>query len=375
MGKHNDREQLILGGVPRFIVMTAIFVSLVVAYQNCGRFKASGTSPSSAPDSARNDRSAPTTAAYEKQNSILLMERRPAAGTSNGTFSIHSSRPDGTNSIQIASDGMSPSWTPDGRVIFVSNSSGSQQIWIADADGRNARQVGDLSPETMPLMPQIGRNGLIVFMGSYEDSEFDGNQGIWVMNEDGSGLKRLTIGMQPFLAASGTWLVFTLQTNEPYHRQIWRINTDGTGLQQLTSLGDPDYPDANAPSISPDESTVAFFSGKESARLVPGEMPTESIFDWGYRNVAIIPATGGTRKTLTPCTPVRSNAELEASTSSSGKCLAADNPTWSPNGKWLVFDTGFYTGTETWMVDIEGNQFQRFSTQSRGTVRVALKRR
>ena len=179
--------------------------------------------------------------------------------------------------------------------------------------------------------------------------------------------------MQPSLALSGTWIAYTLQTDTPYHREIWRMNTDGAGLKQLTFLGDdPDYPDANAPNISPDEQTVAFFSGKESDRAVPGA-PQQPVFTFGHRNVAIVPATGGARKTLTPCQPVTTQAELDAATEASGNCIAADNPAWTPDSKWLIFDTGFSTGGGTWMVDVNGQNYQRFYSQGRGIVRVPLK--
>src|SRR5436305_1099217 len=103
--------------------------------------------------------------------------------------------------------------------------------------GARARRLAGLSPA---LASASGRGGTAA---------------IWVMREDGSGLRLLTTGMQPSLAASGTWIAYTLQIDAPYHRQIWRIDTDGNNNQQLTSLGDPDYPDANAPNVSPDEGT------------------------------------------------------------------------------------------------------------------------
>ena len=309
----------------------------------------------------------PVDAAYVKQHGELLVNRFDMA---TGRASIVVTRADGTKTI--SDNGLSPSWTPDGRILFASNRSGSQQIWIMHADGGNARQLTQLAADVLPVMPQLARNGLIVFSGRDAETEPDGNAGIWTIREDGTGLTKLTRGMQPFIAASGTWIAFTLQTDEPYHRQIWRINTDGTGLTQLTFLGDSDYPDANAPSISPDEQTVAFFSGTESARQVPGA-PPDSIFEWGYRNVALVPATGGARKTITTCHPVRTMEELQATSPETGDCVAADNPAWSPDGAWLVFDVGFYQGTETWLVDADGGGFQRFVAESRGTTRVPLR--
>lgn len=301
-------------------------------------------------------------AGYVKQHARMLVNRGAV---------IAIAKADGTSET-LTTDGVSPSWTADGRIIFASTRSGSQQIWIMDGDGSNARQLSNLAADVAPVMPQLGPRGVIVFSGRDDETEPDGNTGIWTINEDGTNLQKLTRGMQPFLAASGTWIAFTLQDDEPYHRQIWRVNIDGTGLEQLTSLGDADYPDANAPSISPDEQTVAFFSGKESARAVP-DAPPDSIFDWGYRNVAIVPAHGGARKTLTPCHPVRTMDELQATSPETGNCVAADNPAWSPDGHWLVFDIGFYQGTETWLVNDSGDGFQRLLPESRGVIRVPMR--
>jgi len=41
-----------------------------------------------------------------------------------------------------------------------------------------------------------------------------------MMQSDGWVCSNLTRGMQPFLALSGTWIVYTLQTDIPYHREI-----------------------------------------------------------------------------------------------------------------------------------------------------------
>jgi len=295
-----------------------------------------------------------------KKNNLLLIERV-------STSSIFTTHVSGIDEIQVTTDAMTPSWTPDGEIIFVSSRSGSRQIWIINADGGNARQIGNLPLDMKPLTPQMAENGMIIFMGNDENSEPDNNVGIWLMRKDGTGLEKLTRGMQPYIARSGKWIAFTLQTDIPYHRQIWRINTDGSNLQQLTFLGDPDYPDANAPSISPDESMIAFFSGKESDRGAAsfGQSP----LTYGHRNIAVIPSTGGVRKTLTPCRPVTTQVELDTTTD----CIAADNPSWTPDGKWLIFDTGFKSGSETWMVDLNGLNFQRFYPKTSGVVRVPLK--
>lgn len=260
----------------------------------------------------------------------------------------------------------SPSWTPDGRIIYVSFRSGSQQVWIADADGGHARQVGQLPPERQPLMPQLGANGVVLFAGTDEQQPVwngEVNIGIWTMREDGTGLREVARGMQPYLARSGTWLTYTVQTEGPMHRQVWRANVDGSGAQQLTFLGDPDYPDANASAISPDERWVAIFSGHESTGI------DQPVLTWGHRNVAIVPATGGPRRTVTPCRPVTTQEELDRATG----CFAADNPAWSPDGSRLIFDQGGRAGTQTWTADPEGGNYRLFYLAPRGMVRVPLR--
>jgi Domain of unknown function (DUF5050)/WD40-like Beta Propeller Repeat len=282
---------------------------------------------------------------------------------------IYTVRGDGTGKKVLTTFGDSPSWTPDGKIIFVSHRSGSGQIWIMDEDGGNPQQIGQTTSN--PIMPQQARNGLIAFMGG------DQGDSIFTMKTDGSALRELvTHGMQPSLALSGTWLAYTVQTENPYHREIWRINVDGTWLQQLTFLGDPDYPDANAPSISPDETMVAFFSGKAATQNSAG--PTQSIFTFGHRDVAIIPATGGARNTITDCKPVTTWAELIALGLSD--CIVADNPAWTPNGQRIIFDQVMKKPTVagiivavTGIIDANGQNRQVFYPAPRGVVRVPIK--
>jgi Tol biopolymer transport system component len=282
---------------------------------------------------------------------------------------IYTVRDDGSDKKLLTTSGDSPSWTPDGKIIFVSNRSGSRQIWLMDEDGGNPQQIGQMTSN--PVMPQEARNGLIAFMGG------DQGDSILTMKKDGSGLQELvTHGMQPSLAISGTWLAYTVQTENPYHREIWRINVDGTGLQQLTFLGDTDYPDANAPSISPDETVIAFFSGKAATQRSAG--PTQSIFTFGHRDIAIIPAGGGVRNTLTGCKPVTTQAELIAL--GPFDCIVADNPAWTPDGKRIIFDqvmkkpnVAGIIKAFTGIIDINGQNRQVFYPTPHGVVPVPMK--
>jgi Tol biopolymer transport system component len=250
------------------------------------------------------------------------------------------------------------------------------QITIIDEDGSNPHQIGNLRlDQNNPIVkPQVA-NGLVVFadmQGAPTETEDNpGPQnGTWAMALDGSGLRQVIQHCTaPSLAPSGTFITCTMETNR--HREIWRIDTDGTGLQQLTFPTDPDYPDGNASVISPDETTVAFFSGKESDLGLGGFH--QSVFTWGHRDVATISPTGGARHTITACTPVTTPEQLSALPP--GACLAADNPSWSPDGRSVVYDRGSANADDggTWMIDLDGQHDVRVHPDARGAGNVAAK--
>jgi Tol biopolymer transport system component len=282
---------------------------------------------------------------------------------------------DGTHKRVLPPRGRTPSWTPDGRIIYVS--APRAQVWVMDADGSNSHQVGDLDlDEGNPIYkPQLAKNGLIAFTDAQgkpsRSADNPGPQnGTWVMRQDGSGLRMLVQHCTATsLALSGTWATCTKETNR--HREIWRINTDGTGLAQLTfPTSDPGYPDGNASSISPDEKTIAFFSGKESDLGTGGF--TQSVLTWGHRNVAVIASTGGARRTVTACTPVTTQAQVKEL--APGGCLAADNPAWSPDGTRLIYDRGAPRRADggTWEIDLDGQHNHRLWPDTRGAGNVPL---
>ncbi len=69
----------------------------------------------------------------------------------------------------------------------------------------------------------------------------DGNGGnIYVMNADGSGLRRLTYGFDPALSPDGRQVAFT-RWDEP--RGLWLIGVDGAGERLLLGANQPRSPD------------------------------------------------------------------------------------------------------------------------------------
>jgi WD40 repeat protein len=258
-----------------------------------------------------------------------LVWRQAQLVMSDETSAIYTVFGDGTRRVTLSQAGHTPSWTADGRIIYVPPS--SDQIKIMDADGGHpATIIGGLSGVVKPQM--VGDLISFALVPPIEE--------IWLVKRDGTGLRKLANGAAPFLSPDGTWLSFTLQTTDParvagFRREIWRVQIDGTGMVRLT---DPDvdrnHPDGNASAISPDGLVVAVFWGQEDY--------SQPVFAWGRRDTALMPATGGTPYVLVACTPVTTMQEIAAYPPLPA-LLAADNPTFTRDflGRvWVVYDGG-----------------------------------
>jgi serine/threonine protein kinase len=123
-------------------------------------------------------------------------------------------------------------WTPEGRIVFMSEESGNADIWSMNADGSDRRQLTtDPHYDKGPAVSPDGR--YIVFM-----SNRAGAENIWRMDIDGGNQTRLTsklIERAPFFSADGRWVLFA--SWESGKGTIWKIPFDGGQPEQvLTDL-------------------------------------------------------------------------------------------------------------------------------------------
>lgn len=144
-------------------------------------------------------------------------------------------------------EGGSLSWTPDGRVVYVSGESGNPDIWIMDADGSNKKQLTvDAGSDFDPRVATDGR--YIVFA-----SNRTGNFHLWRMNIDGSDQQQLTNGSgewSPACSPSSNSVVYT--SSDSGRQELWKVNIEGGKPTPLTSK----Y--SYNPSLSPDGKLIAY---------------------------------------------------------------------------------------------------------------------
>ncbi len=125
---------------------------------------------------------------------------------------------------------VSPSFSPDGRKIaFVSNRSGSPQIYIRDLEsGEERRLTFEGNYNTSPAWSSLNR---IAFSGM-DGGSFD----IYTINEDGTGLQRLTQGAgnneDPCWSPDGRYLAFSSNREDGYH--LYLMTAGGGNQTRIT---------------------------------------------------------------------------------------------------------------------------------------------
>jgi serine/threonine protein kinase/Tol biopolymer transport system component len=182
-------------------------------------------------------------------------------------------------------------WAGDGRIVFGSRASGSPQLLIADADGRNATQLTTVQGgASSPSTPASGN--FVVFQ------QF-GEKGIHVsrIGLDGSDPKQLTNGLGEFNAVvspDGKWVYYNAFTET--RLKIERVSSDGGEPTTVDGSGFTIY------SISPDGKTLLGNAWDAAARR---------------SSLAQLPVEGGTPQLLN--LPV------------------AGTPSWGPGGKVISY--------------------------------------
>ncbi|HEX8566481.1 MAG TPA: winged helix-turn-helix domain-containing protein [Pyrinomonadaceae bacterium] len=219
------------------------------------------------------------------------------------------------------------SWTPDGKIVYVSTANDNHDIWIMNSDGSNQKQLtfgehSDFDPSVSP----DGRH--IVFA-----SERSGNTKIWQMDINGENLKQLTHGSTsdylPYHTPDGRMVVYT--SNDKRNQTLWKIPLDENSLPiQLTRY------DSTWGAVSPDGTLIASWHFNEQQRKF---------------ELIVIPINGGE--------PIKS-----FSTSPTTKTWADIH--WTPDGRALTYIDTIGGIGNIWLQPLQGGlpkQLTDFKTE------------
>lgn len=198
-----------------------------------------------------------------------------------------------------------------GAIVF-SRSNQDARLFTVRADGSRLRRLSRTPWDADPAWSPNGR--LVVFR---TNGGRTGTPKIAVMRANGSG-RRLptrgpTIDLAPAWSPDGKRIVFArVQPRSGANRQeisLYVIRRDGTGLRRLTS-GAEDW----APAWSPDGRRIAF------ARVLGSEYTGDPYCEVHYSAIEVMDADGTNVRRL-----------------SVGDRPEDGSPSWSPNGRRIVF--------------------------------------
>jgi Tol biopolymer transport system component/DNA-binding winged helix-turn-helix (wHTH) protein len=211
----------------------------------------------------------------------------------------------------------SPTLSPDGRTVaFVSDRSGTLQVWVKALTGGNPLQLTfHEQPVARPRWSPQGDRIVYSVQGN----------GIWsVAPLGGSSRQLVEVGRNPDLAPDGRMLVF----ERPW--EVWIANGDGTNQQRLPLLkqGYLAYYGDAWPTFSP--------SGKEIALFLGDKGPNGDY--WA------VPAVGGEPRRLT-----FDEAEGGA-------------PAWTPDGKHIVVSSSRTGSLTLWRIPVAGGAPEALTT-------------
>lgn len=161
-------------------------------------------------------------------------------------------------------------WSPDGRIVYTTRITGTQDLWIVNQDGSQNQQLTfDVRSNFSPTVSPDGR--FIVFA-----SDRTGNVELWRMDLDGNNPKRLTstsgIAGEPDFSPDGKWIVYDY-TDANNVTTVWKMDIDGNNQVQLTTV------ESGRPTVSPEGNFIACDYGETSS---------DSLV-----KIAIIPFDGG----------------------------------------------------------------------------------
>src|SRR5262249_29510792 len=118
-------------------------------------------------------------------------------------------------------------------VVYMSDASGTVDLWVMDADGNNKKQL--TVDSGVNVFPSVSTDGRYVI--------FDSNRGqgvtafsIWRTGLDGSNPRQLTQGEGDFFpagSADGKWVIFTRVTGGS-RPTLWKVPVDGGEPTQMS---------------------------------------------------------------------------------------------------------------------------------------------
>lgn len=167
------------------------------------------------------------------------------------------------------------SWTPDGKIVYASNRSGTGHLWTADMDGSPQQVLVSEATNRSPVATLDGR--YIVF-----SSNRNGQINIWRVDRDGRNPMQLTNGnydYEPRCSPDGKWVVYMARGGAPSFALL-KVSIEGGAPVQLAEKI------VGLAGVSPDGKWIAYHLQRNPWKLAvtpfEGGPPIRVFEDVGY---------------------------------------------------------------------------------------------
>ena len=188
-------------------------------------------------------------------------------GNRDGNDNIYSSNPDGSAVVPLTADAatdVAPAWSPDGqRIAFVTDRDGNYEIYVMAADGSGQTRL--TFADEVDAEPRWSPDGSQIAFTSFRNSGGENGE-IYVMGADGSNPTPLTANKgsdgTPAWSPDGRKIAYT---SGAYNSdgEIYVMNADGSNPTPLTDNASAD----GSPAWSPDGERIAFASNRDGGLL------------------------------------------------------------------------------------------------------------
>jgi len=228
----------------------------------------------------------------------------------------------------------SPSWTPDGEVIFTSETDGKGDIYETDRAGSRRRSLVSTSGDDGGAALSLDGSKL-----AYH-SNVDGNYEIYAAGADGSGPSNLThdpaTDQMPAWSRDGTQIVFMSDRGGKTF-DIYRMKADGSDVERLTngkSNWFPEYsPDGGQLALHIERNVYIMSLSTKGLRQVTRDPDNGLHPTWsptGHK-LAFMSARNGRSEIFTSL--VDGSEPHSIVTMPTGDAI---NPRWSPAGQYIA---------------------------------------